>query len=107
MCAALFVGDFEGPALDEVFDDLCSALCLIRREVGSRFELVLWIAREHPANGQWLGPSGIPEGCAASDFELALSPSIPLNADGFARRLRVAQHRTQIRQPFPDNAWPS
>ena len=39
--------------------------------------------------------------------ELALSPAIPLNADGFPLRLRVAQHRTHIRQPFPDNAWPS
>src|SRR6266568_1432376 len=107
MCAALFVGDFDGPALDEVFHDLCCALYLIRREVGSRFELALWITREHPANGQWLGPGRIPERCASRDFELALGPAIPFHDDGFPLRLRVAQHRTQIRQPFPDKAWPT
>src|SRR5712691_65458 len=107
MRTALFVGDFDGPALDEVFHDLCCALGLIRREVSSRFELALWIAREHPANGQRLGPGGILERCAGRDFELALGPAIPFHDDGFPRRLRVAQHRTQIRKPFPDNAWPS
>jgi hypothetical protein len=36
-----------------------------------------------------------------------LGPAIPFNDDGFPLRLRVAEPRTQIRQPFPDNAWPS
>src|SRR5947209_9788127 len=72
MRATLFVGDFDGPTLDKVFHDLCRALSLIGREVGFRFAFALWIAREHPANGQRVGSRGIPQCCPGGDFELAL-----------------------------------
>lgn len=80
--------------------------CFVEKEARGS-SLPTGLACEHPANGQRLGPSGRPERCAGSDFELALGPARPFHEDGFPLRLRVAPHRTQIRKPFPDNAWPS
>src|SRR5919108_4349953 len=71
MSATLLVSDFDGPALDEVFHNLCCALGRIGRKVRPRFELALGVSREHPTNGQRIGACGIPESSARRDFQLA------------------------------------
>ena len=83
MCPTLFVGHFDGPALDKIFDNLHRALCLIGREVGFGFPFALGITREHPTNRQRIGPRRIPQGRARGDFELALSPPVPIDRERF------------------------
>src|SRR5205814_648042 len=107
MRSTLFVGDLQTPAFDKIFHDLPCRLRLVSREVRFRLPFALRITREHPADRQWLGPCRIPQCCPCGDSELAFAPPIPVDREHFPLRLRVAQHRTQVREPLPNPTGPS
>src|SRR5215210_3849790 len=88
------------PAFHEPRDDPLRIGVEVRAQQSLGFELLLWVADQHPAHGNGGQARGVPYCRFRDDLHRALCAAIPVaHRDGPPGRLRVFDYLREVRKP--------
>jgi hypothetical protein len=104
MGPALFKGDFNRPALDEIEEDRETRLRLIGREGGADGPFARWIAADHPADRQGRLTCSIPQGGPTAPLHDLSGAIVPLHCQALPGGLRISEDLAQFGQARPFDA---
>ncbi len=93
--SALLESRFQAPAFHKAAYDLLGGLCLVGGKQRFGWPFSLRITGKHPADGQRVTASTIPQRGPGADLQGAFSLPIPIQGELLPRRLRIDQDHVE------------